>query len=348
MLGILAAVLLATTPPLEVAAATQFDTVFTADGGRFLGTVVEDGPQGVTVQLPDGSTRHLERKDVNRIEYRDGSISTPNRPAPPPPAAAPPQAPAPAPAPPAYRPPPPYGPPPYGPPPYGPPPYGPPPPAYAPPQRSPPPYDPARGVPPISPLYASFGLGGTFLAGRVENPQLGTVSRMDDLFDPQLGIQLEGGVRMNPHLALGLYLDVGVGEPARAIRQDPLCQAASSGCTATTGSVGVLLRHTFQPRAHSTPWLSVGTGFQWGTVSLDDHVAGGPADDELFSYTGWEMLRLMAGVDLRSNAVFGVGLYGGLSVGRFNRFHDELGSVRLDDDRFHTTMQAGLRFTLFP
>jgi len=363
MLAILAAVLLS--------AASQYDTVFTADGGRILGTVVEEGPQGITVQLPDGTARRLERQDVTRIEYKDGSISTPSRPPPPPPAyqppppayqPAPPSSP-PPPAnapPPAYRPPPPgYGPPPpaYGPPPPG---YAPPPPAYGPPpayrpppvRHEPPPptyADPRGGMPPIFPVYGSFGIGGSFLSGRIEDPTLGT-TRADDIFDPQLGIQLEGGLRLNPHLALGLYVDIGVGEPARDVRNRPECVAASNGCTATTGAVGVLLRHTFQPRAHSTPWLSVGTGFEWGSITLDDHASGGGGmNDDLFSYTGWEVVRLMAGVDLRSNPVFGVGLYGGVALGRFTRFHDDiLGDVRLEDDKFHTTVQAGLRFTLFP
>src|SRR5690242_21611385 len=86
MLAILAAVMLAAAPQ-------QYDTVYTADGGRIVGTVVEESPQGITVQLPDGTTRRLSRNDVTRIEYADGSVSMPNRPAPPA-------------QPPAYRPPP--------------------------------------------------------------------------------------------------------------------------------------------------------------------------------------------------------------------------------------------------
>ncbi len=333
MLAILAAVLLATAP--------QLDTVFTSDGGRFLGTVVEDGPQGITVQLPDGTTRRLERRDVIRIEYRDGSVSTPNRPAPPPPAYQPQQPSPPAyqpqqPPPPAYRPPP---------PPYPPPPYGPPP-AYRPPpvREAPPPAyaDPRGGMPPISPLYAAFGIGGAFMGGEVEQG-LDT----DRVFDPQLDIFLEGGLRLNPHLALGLYVDIGVGDPASEVRAAfPSCGVSGNSCTATTGRVGLLLRHTFQPRAYSTPWISVGTGFEWGDVSLQDDMGGG--HQELFRYTGWEAIRLMMGVDLRTNPVFGIGLYGGVAAGRYSRFENASGEIDLGREPFHTTVEAGLRFTLFP
>jgi hypothetical protein len=309
MLAILAAALLAAAP--------QYDTVFTADGGRVVGTVVEEGAQGIAVQLPDGTTRRLAVGEVTRIEYSDGSVSTPNRPPPPP----------------AYRQRP----------------YAPPPPSYAPPAYRPPPPAPAYaaaprgGQGPITPLYAAFGIGGAFLNGYAEQGV-----RMDTIYDTQLDIWMEGGLRLDPHLALGLYVDVGVGEPANAIAQFyPECGISGSDCTATTARVGLLLRHTFSPRALSTPWIAVGTGWEFGNVSADYHDGG--SNDELFSYSGWEALRLMAGVDLRSNPVFGVGLYGGVAFGRYSSFESD-GFVETDiaDERFHTTVQAGVRFTLFP
>jgi hypothetical protein len=316
MLAILAAALIAASP--------QFDTVYTADGGRLIGTVVEESAQGISVQLPDGTTRRLAPREVSRIEYADGSVSTPSRPAPPPPAYRPP----------AYAPPPPS----YGPPPS----YAPP--AYRPVQPAPQPapaYAGTRGGrPPITPLYGAFGLGGAFLNGYAEEGV-----KMDDLFDTQLDVWLEGGLRLDPHLALGLYVDVGVGDPSSQIRQ--ACTAAAMDCTATTARVGLLLRHTFAPSAYSTPWMAVGTGWEFGSVAVDYH-DGGPTDD-VFSYSGWEALRLMAGVDLRSNPVFGVGLYGGVAFGRYSHYEEQgLPEVSIDAERFHTTVQAGVRFTLFP
>jgi hypothetical protein len=303
MLAILAAVVLAAAP--------QNDTVYTADGGRLVGSVIEEGPQAITVQLPDGTTRKLARAQVTRIEYADGSVSTPNRPAPP---SQPPTYRAP-PAPPSSRPPP---------PPYGPPP-PPPPPAYAGPQ----------GMPPLSPVYGAFGIGGSFLSGDAAGG-----FPMDQVFDSQLGVWLEGGVRVTPHLGLGLYLDMGFGDPAGNVRAD--CATYGTSCSASTGRFGVLLRHTFAPYASSTPWLGVGTGWEWGSVTLDS------GNQEFFSYHGWEMVRLMGGVDLRTNPVFGVGLYAGVSFGRYTSYHDALGDVSLGEQRTHSTAEAGLRFTLFP
>ena len=68
----------------------------------------------------------------------------------------------------------------------------------------------------------------------------------------------------------------------------------------------------------------------------------------MFNYTGWEMLRLMAGVDLRSNPVFGVGFYGGVRFGKYTHFDNADISEHLPGDPFHTTIEGGIRFTLFP
>ncbi len=324
MIAILAAVMLAAAP--------QQDTVFTADGGRMVGTVVEEGPQGVTLQLPDGTTRRFAPRQVVRIEYADGSVSTPSRNAPPPAA----QRPPPPSSPPSYYPPPAYPPPGYAPPPT----YAPPPPTYRPPSPGPPSYaGPPRGMPPAMPFYGVFGLGGSFMSGMVER---GFSAR--DTFDPQLDLWLEGGMRLVPQLGLGLYLDIGVGEPASMVRNN---ECAGISCSATTGRFGVLLRHTFNPYAYTTPWLGIGTAYEWGSVNTDNTGLNG-GSSQVFSYSGWEVLRLMAGWDVRSNPVFGFGFYGGVAFGTYSRFEDATGTTHLSDQKFHTTVQGGLRFTLFP
>ncbi len=89
-----------------LAAAAPSDTVFTVDGGRITGSVLEESPaSGVTIQLPDGTVRRIDPGQVQRIEFADGTVSTarmppaavaPPAPAPAAPAAAAPAAPAPS------------------------------------------------------------------------------------------------------------------------------------------------------------------------------------------------------------------------------------------------------------
>jgi hypothetical protein len=409
MRAIVAAILLAVAP--------QHDTVFMGDGGRVVGTVVEEGPQGVSVQLLDGTVRRYPSRDVLRVEYADGTVSSlraptaatvaqppvqqPPAPAPqqaappaavviqvpayaPPPAAVPqqyappapsPQAPpaqpcgpapcapqqnmpapqsAPPPAPPSqYSPPPQYAPPPqYPPPQYAPPPQYPPP-QYAPPKPYPPrpqyrqyapprypPYPPESrpGRAPISPVYAVFGLGGLVISGNVEEG----VST-DRLYEPQLGLWLETGLRLSPEVAIGGYLGLGFGDAAPELRD--ACTASGMTCTTATGRLGILLRRTFDPLGRTAPWIAAGTGFEFGSAMSDDT---GSSSSEQFTYSGWEALRLMVGVDHRASPVLGVGLYGGIAWGRYSRYEDAGGTVDLGGQPFHTTAEAGLRFTLFP
>ncbi|MFT3916582.1 MAG: hypothetical protein QM704_21645 [Anaeromyxobacteraceae bacterium] len=78
-------------------------TLFTAEGGRVRGAVVEAGPAGVTLRLADGTTRRFPPAEVRRIVLADGTTWQPGEPAPrapePEPVREPAAAPAPAPAP---------------------------------------------------------------------------------------------------------------------------------------------------------------------------------------------------------------------------------------------------------
>jgi hypothetical protein len=320
----------AAAPPRAPPVSGPLDTVFLVGGGRVRGRVIEELPgEGVTLVIPDGTTRRYAPEQVARVEYADGTVSRrrelrTTRPPPP------------------RSPPPPYGPPSYGPPSYPPP---SPPPPRAQPVEEPPPFTPRRGAPPVLPVYAALGLGGAGFGGDLRD----TVAARDVL-EPQIELLLEGGIRLSPAVALGLYLDVGAGDPADAIRASAECRGTlldgdAPGCVAATGRFGILLRHTWD---HSTPtskWLAVGTGVSALTVSRDDDATG---DDDLYTYTGREILRLMAGVDLRSNPVFGLGFYGGVSWNRFTRFEDATGRSSIPDRDYHAMYEAGLRVVLFP
>jgi opacity protein-like surface antigen len=302
-----------------LAASQPHDTVFTADGGRVVGTVVEEGAAGITVQLPDGTYRHLSRRDVTRIQYADGSSSH---------AQAPQQAPAPPPsAPPSYAPAPPPS-------------YGPPPP---PPRYAYPPPPPRYGQPvyvnhgePVAPVYLTLGVGGLGFVGHTESGV-----RIGRVFEPQVNWNFEVGLRLNLHTALGLYGDLGYGSPASEVRSQ--CSDAGVDCSADTYRFGVFVRHTFAPTARTTPWVLVGTGYEQGKVNSSFN---GYSQEE-FSYSGWEMLRLQTGVDFRSSPVFGFGLYAGVSLGRFSHYEDSQVSEHVSGGT-HAIIEGGIRLILFP
>jgi hypothetical protein len=325
-----------------LAAAASPDTLFIANGGRVRGSVIEESPQAVSIQLLDGSTRRYEIKEVLRIEYGDGSVSTPRPPPPPPPPATAPgpqvitpqvggapqvivaggaasQQPTiivmPCPAPPPAAP-------------------VPPPPETAPAVHP--------GGPSSSPVYLSLGLGGLTMSGKIEQD----VST-STIFNDQVNLQAEFGLRATPKTAFALYFDLGVGDPSRSISDSSSCVGVDGGCTASTGRLGILVRHTFSPAEPRTGWLAFGTGAEFGSISVNGGHQGGMS--KVYSYQGWEALRVMLGYDWRSSSILGFGLYSGVGWGKYTKAEGASGTkIAIADPAYHTMVEAGVRMTLFP
>jgi hypothetical protein len=341
-------------------AAPTFDTVLLQNGGRLVGTVVEESPTtGVTIQIPGGQLRTVAPGEVFRIEYRDGTLGVvgakPPPPPPEPPAetspappaaapatdrqAAPPagaEAGSPPPAPPAAAPPEPGAPPPAGPP-------RPPPgqvyqPIYPPP-APPPGFDRrahlAAGRP--APFTFAFSLGWAGPGGEAE-----TSVPMSHLFGPQLLIGMEAGLRFTQHLTGSLLLDMGFGSLASAERAR--CRdAGGPDCTGLSGRFGFQLRYAFTPVAPATAWVSLGTGAEAGIISFD---ANTTSND--ITYSGWELLRLGVGYDLRTSPGLGWGPFAAIGFSRYREVQDFYGTVTLDPATTHTWVQVGVRLVINP
>ncbi len=376
-------------PPPQAAAAPRpaapegaLDKVFFRGGGRARGTVMEEsGSAGVKLRLLDGSTHTYAADEIARVEYADGTVSTPSSARAPDPAAAPrakasettdtvyflgggrvrgtvieenprtgvrvrlldgtvqtyprddlvrieyadgsvshrvTAAPPPPAAPPTAAAPPPA------------------------PAALPPPYDHHR--PHLLPIYLTLGLGGTFLGGdAAQGVPIGNVMQT-----AQAHVSSELGLRLTPAFAIGAYGDVGGGEPTSAVAEQ--CRLDGNKCTATTGHVGFLARYTWDPLSTRPLWLSLGTGWEMGGVSIDQGSGhnGSDRNMELFRYTGREHVRLGAGIDFRSSRLLGFGLYGSASVGEYDRYKDAIGSVEIADRATHFTFLVGARLILFP
>ncbi|HUL61330.1 MAG TPA: hypothetical protein VLU43_18780 [Anaeromyxobacteraceae bacterium] len=363
----------AARPP---AAEGPVDGIFFAAGGRVRGTVIEESARsGVKVRLLDGSIHTYAPDEIARIEYADGTVSNPH----PSQSRAPEAAAAPrsqsteppldvvyflgggrvrgtvieenpktgvkvrlldgsvhtysrdelvrieyadgtvskrkTPAPPPI-------------------PMLPPQPAAAQPPMLPPPH---HEKPQLVPFYLTLGVGATFFGG---NAEAGVP--MSHLFEPQAHLSSEIGLRFTPAFALGVYGDVGGADPSSSLRDQ--CRTQGIDCVGATGRFGVLIRHTWDPLESTAKWISLGTGWEVGGVTVD-HRDGRSSD--LFTYSGREYVRFGAGVDFRSNQVIGLGLYGSIAVGEYDQYKDPSATIPLDR-RTHTTGQVGLRLTLFP
>jgi hypothetical protein len=343
------------SPPAP--AAPRADTVHLRAGGRARGTVLEESAAaGVTIRLLDGASRTYRSEEVARVEYADGSVSTLSPAAPRPWTAE------------------------------GPldagffvgggrvrgtvlednprsglrirlldgsmqtypyqeilrveyadgtvssrvPPAPPAPPRQAEPKRQ------------DFPFYLALGLGGTFLGG---DAQLG-VPMSQVVHAQQAHVSGEAGLRLSAAFALGVYADVSAGDPTSTLLAT--CKAQGSDCFATTGRVGLLFRHAWAPLSSRAPWLSLGTGWEFGGVTVEHSAADDTSTfSDVVSYSGWEYVRLGAGIDFRVSRLLGFGLYGSFAVGEYSQYEDPTTSHSVARSA-HTTSQVGLRLILFP
>jgi hypothetical protein len=207
-------------------------------------------------------------------------------------------------------------------------------------------YPPAPPAPPPPehreplPVYFAVGVGATFLDGDASR----NVPMSSVFSSTQAHISGETALRLSPAFALGLYADAGGGDPSGVIRDQ--CRVIGNDCMATAARVGFLVRHTWEPLSRRPVWLTLGTGWELGQITIDHH-SSGTGHDELLTYTGREYLRVGAGVDFRPNHVLGFGLYGSFGFGAYNTLKDPTQSASLDRSN-HTTAQVGIRLILFP
>ncbi|MGB8933422.1 MAG: hypothetical protein WCC48_19420 [Anaeromyxobacteraceae bacterium] len=305
-----------------------FDTIYLQNGGRILGTIVEEDPgRGVTIQVPGGEVRTLPPGEVSRVEYRDGTVGAlgSRREPPPAPPATPYAQPVPGPTETSPLPPPaPTGP--------G---SGP---MMGPMMGEPGPmvgYGPPAARPP-SVIMLAGSLGFAAPGGSVE-PGLA----MSDFTSTQFLLGLEGGLRLSPSFLLGAYLDLGFGDSGTVLQQ--YCAANGTTCSTIGVKLGLMARYAFTPLAPQTAWVGIGTGVEVLSSAPDDPNFDGP------SYSGREPLRLSVGYDLRGRGQVGLGLFATAGFDRYTEVDDGPGSsYSLPSTSSHTWIQAGVRLILFP
>jgi len=164
-----------------------------------------------------------------------------------------------------------------------------------------------------------------------------------DLFDPQVGILGELGVRVTPEVTLGGYLGLGFGSAGD--RFDEVC--AGGDCDAYSFRIGFMGQYAFAPWATVSPWIGYGFGFTASVANGDDRDFGLEFSR---SYAGIDLARLMGGIDLRPAGRVGIGIYVDYSVGVYRAYHYDENDVTIDDgsigdSRFHHWFSFGPRIS---
>jgi hypothetical protein len=110
-------------------------------------------------------------------------------------------------------------------------------------------------------------------------------SQMTDIVAAQVPIQIDLGLRPDPHLFLGAYGSYGFLFPASSA-----CQGAS--CSGDDVRLGIEAQYHFRPAMRFDPWVGVGAGYEWLHFASLQNGA-----DETTKLQNFELLNVQAGLD---------------------------------------------------
>jgi hypothetical protein len=130
-------------------------------------------------------------------------------------------------------------------------------------------------------------------------------SQMTDTLAAQIPIQIDLGLRPDPHLFLGAYGSYGFVFPAGSV-----CQGAS--CSGDDVRVGIEAMVHFRPALRFDPWIGVGAGYEWLHFASSEN--GAEASKKL---QGFELVNLQAGLDYAICQGLRVGPFASFAIGEY-------------------------------
>jgi hypothetical protein len=162
-----------------------------------------------------------------------------------------------------------------------------------------------------------------------------------DFMSGQVPLLLDIGYKTSPHLYIGGYVGYGFGRAGKMV--DCLCSESGVDCSLSTLRIGVNLQYHFFPAEKINPYIGYGIGYESATFK-----ASGPGGRAEITASGFELARLTAGADFRTNSVIGFGPYADLGLGMYTSLSDAYDSVSVQDPTMHGWFNLGVRMMLFP
>jgi hypothetical protein len=153
--------------------------------------------------------------------------------------------------------------------------------------------------------YAGARLGYSLAGGKAAQGD-----KMSDGLKSQVPVQVEGGYRVLPQLAVGGYLSYGPGQVGS------VCDGAK--CSASVTRLGVEATWRFEQVLALVPWAGLGVGYEWAEYKATDG-----ADTLKLTYRGLEYLDLQAGADYPVTSKLKVGPFASFALGRYTNLKVE-------------------------
>jgi hypothetical protein len=159
-------------------------------------------------------------------------------------------------------------------------------------------------------------------------------TKLSDALSGAVPLVLEAGYRINGNVTIGGLFQYAV---AQIKNCDP-----GADCSASVVRLGIEAIYNFNLEGSFTPWLGLGTGYEWLGASES---AGGQTLS--VGLHGFEFVTAHVGGDFRLSPRFNLGPFVSFSVGEYGTATAEMGGMSasqdIPDKKMHQWLQMGIR-----
>jgi outer membrane protein W len=165
-------------------------------------------------------------------------------------------------------------------------------------------------------------------------------SDLGDAFNGGVPLTLDAGYRINPNVYVGGFATYGF----LFVNTDksPTCKVNGVSCSGHHVELGANLHYHVAPDSTFDPWVGIGFGYEWLTVSVSE---GNQSIDG--TLTGFQFVNVQAGGDYKVAPNVGIGPFVMLAVGQFDSISVSSGSTSQSNDisnkALHEWLSIGVR-----
>lgn len=165
---------------------------------------------------------------------------------------------------------------------------------------------------------------------------------LSDFLSGAIPVVLEAGYRLNADFTIGALFQYGFAR----IKSNSGFDCSGAGgvdCSARILRLGIEGIYNLNLGAPVTPWVGLGTGYEWFSFS-----ASGPGGEASAGARGFEFVTLHAGGDYRLAPNFALGLFASFSVAQYATASVDIPgtpstSMDITDKKIHEWLQLGVR-----
>jgi hypothetical protein len=156
---------------------------------------------------------------------------------------------------------------------------------------------------------------------------------MSEVAQGDFPLQLDATWRFGAHFSAGVYYSFAIGRLSGEISDR--CDALQASCSVWSMRAGIRGEYAFvEVSQRFAPWVGAGTGWEWVRESVSH-----PAESSTQTVSGWEMLSLEGGADVRLAPKLWAGPYLAYRFGQYGR----LDGYSIVNKAFHSWFGVGLR-----